>query len=108
METHSNKGKKYKTVDKEIIKRLASLMCTYEEIGHIVGMSPEGVKKRFKKVIEEGQSIGKESLRRAQWKKAVEQGDTRLLIFLGKNYLGQKDDPNSQENLEVLPWDEEK
>tara|TARA_R100001460_G_scaffold82978_2_gene123873 strand:+ start:780 stop:1100 length:321 start_codon:yes stop_codon:yes gene_type:complete len=104
----TNKGKKYKTVDKELIKKLGSLMCTYEEIGFIVGMSGENVKKRFKKAVEEGQAVGKESLRRAQFKKAVEAGDTRMLIFLGKNYLGQKDDPNSQENLEVLPWEEDK
>jgi len=47
----TNKGKKYKTVDKELIKKLGSLMCTYEEIGFIVGMSGENVKKRFKKVV---------------------------------------------------------
>jgi hypothetical protein len=104
----NNKGKKYKTIDKDQVKKLASLMCTYDEIGYVLGMSGENVKKRFKKVVEEGQAIGKESLRRAQFKKAVEAGDTRMLIFLGKNYLGQKDDPNSSENLEVLPWEEDK
>ena len=31
-------------------------------------------------------------LRLAQWEKAME-GDTKMLIFLGKQYLGQKDNP---------------
>ena len=33
-------------------------------------------------------------LRKAQWEKAME-GDTRMLIFLGKQYLGQKDSPET-------------
>ena len=37
-----NRGKKYKTHDQEMIKRLASTMCTYEEIGYIIGMTGEG------------------------------------------------------------------
>ena len=36
-------------------------------------------------------------LRRAQWEKAMD-GDTRMLIFLGKQYLGQKDSPDMELN----------
>ena len=35
-------------------------------------------------------------LRKAQWEKAMD-GDTRMLIFLGKQYLGQKDTPNEND-----------
>ena len=40
------------------------------------------------------------ALRKAQWDKAME-GDTRMLIFLGKQYLGQKDSPDAE--LDFLP-----
>ena len=40
------------------------------------------------------------ALRKAQWEKAME-GDTRMLIFLGKQYLGQKDTPDM--GLDELP-----
>lgn len=103
----NNKGKKYKTHDAEMIKRLASTMCTFEEIGFIIGMTGEGVKKRFSKVIEEGRAKGKASLRQAQFEKALA-GDTRMQIWLGRNYLEQKDDPNGEEHSTPLPWDEEK
>ncbi len=103
----NNKGKKYKTHDTEMIKRLASTMCTFEEIGYIIGMTGEGVKKRFSKVIEEGRAKGKASLRAWQFTKA-ENGDTRMQIWLGRNYLEQKDDPNGEEHSTPLPWDEEK
>ena len=36
------------------------------------------------------------ALRLAQWEKAME-GDTKMLIFLGKQYLGQKDTPNEND-----------
>ena len=35
------------------------------------------------------------ALKKAQWEKAME-GDTRMLIFLGKQYLGQKDTPDME------------
>ena len=33
------------------------------------------------------------ALKKAQWEKAMA-GDTKMLIFLGKQYLGQKDSPD--------------
>ncbi len=39
-------------------------------------------------------------LRLAQWEKAME-GDTKMLIFLGKQYLGQKDSPHENDGLEL-------
>jgi len=100
-----NTGKTYKKHDKDMIKRLASIMCSYEEIGYIIGMTGDGVKKRFKKIIDEGRADGKASLRKAQFEKALA-GDCRMQIWLGRQYLDQKDDPNSTENQTVLPWDE--
>ena len=39
-------------------------------------------------------------LRIKQWEKAMD-GDTRMLIFLGKQYLGQKDIPHENDDLEL-------
>ena len=36
------------------------------------------------------------ALRKAQWEKAMA-GDTKMLIFLGKQYLGQTDSPNEND-----------
>ncbi len=49
--TPDNTGKKYRKHDKDLIKDLARIMCTYEEIGEIIGITAEGVKKRYKKLI---------------------------------------------------------
>ena len=36
------------------------------------------------------------TLRKKQWEKAMA-GDTKMLIFLGKQYLGQQDSPNEND-----------
>ena len=38
------------------------------------------------------------ALRKAQWEKAMA-GDTKMLIFLGKQYLGQKDTPHENDSI---------
>ena len=48
----------------------------------------------------------KKSLRRAQMERALA-GDVRMQIWLGKNYLDQKDDPNSTDHSQPLPWQED-
>ena len=98
------KRKHYK-LDKELIFKLAAIHCTYEEIADVVGTSVTTLQKTYKDTIERGRAEGKMSLRRRQMSVA-EKGDVRMLIFLGKNYLGQKDQPDDTENVQPLPWSE--
>ena len=49
-----------------------------------------------KEMKEELTKEDKLALKKAQWEKAME-GDTRMLIFLGKQYLGQQDSPNEND-----------
>ena len=53
-----------------------------------------------KEMKEELTAEDKLALKKAQWEKAME-GDTKMLIFLGKQYLGQKDTPDME--LDELP-----
>ena len=96
--------KSYK-LDHDLIFKLASIHCTYAEIAEIVATSVTTLEKRFKNLIEKGRAEGKRSLRRAQMEKAI-QGDVRMLIWMGKQYLDQKDSPTDEENTAPLPWDE--
>jgi len=96
---------KKKAIDKDIVYRLACLMCSYDEIGGIFGVTGGYIQNKFKKIVELGRAKGKESLRKAQWEKALA-GDTRLLMFLGKNYLAQSDSGEQTEDNKPLPWEE--
>jgi DNA invertase Pin-like site-specific DNA recombinase len=99
-------AKSYK-LDKDMIERLALIMCSYEEIAMVMDTSVDNLKKRYKDVIEKGRAEGKKGLRRAQYEKAVKDKDVRMLIFLGKNYLSQQDSPTETESNDPLPWPED-
>lgn len=96
-----------KDIDRDLIWRLASIMCTYKEISEVVGLPEKTIKNNFADLIEKGRSVGKKSLRRAQFEKAIQDKDPRLLIFLGKNYLSQKENPDDKESNTPLPWNED-
>jgi len=77
-------------IDGEEVRRLASFGCTYKEIGAWFGVDESTVRKRFSLEKEQGEENGKTSLRRRQWKRAMEGSDV-MLIHLGKHRLGQTD-----------------
>tara|TARA_R100001463_G_scaffold76347_8_gene130456 strand:- start:7243 stop:7554 length:312 start_codon:yes stop_codon:yes gene_type:complete len=98
--------KKHYKLDVDLIKKLATIHCTYQEIAEIVGTSVSTLEKRYKSIIEKGRSEGKKSLRRKQMEVALDKGDVRMLIWLGRNLLDQKDSPENTENNQPLPWQE--
>lgn len=88
------------------IKQACFVQCTPTEISHIFECDLETLDtacKRehgidistFHKIHSEG---GKSSLRRAMFKKALE-GNTTMMIWLSKNYMGMKENWNLPENI---------
>ena len=79
----------------ETVRSLASIQCTDEEIASVLGCSVDLLTNKnngkvFLEAKEAGQLSGKASLRRMQFKTA-EGGNATMQIWLGKQYLGQKD-----------------
>lgn len=99
-EKDHHRGKK---VDKDLIFRLACIMCTNDEIAQAVGISLKALTKKYKSIIDKGKEAGKKSLRRAQFEKALN-GDTKMQVWLGKQYLGQSESPEDKEGTQPLPW----
>lgn len=79
-----------KQLDERQIKELAEIQCTMGEIASVMGCSVDTLENRYSEVIKEGRDHGKSSLRRMQYKKALE-GNPTMLIWLGKHYLDQKE-----------------
>lgn len=92
-------------VDRETIWKLARIGCTLKEMSFMTGLHEDTIRKHFSKEIEHGQSKGKMALRRKQFEKAME-GSDRMLVWLGKQYLGQKDVVADSDDDAPLPWDE--
>lgn len=94
-------------IDKKQFENLCALQCTKEEICGWFGCSNSVIEKWCKKeygkpyaeVYRDKRGLGKISLRRYQWKQA--QQNSTMAIWLGKQYLGQKE-PDRNEAAEAL------
>lgn len=85
-------GPKPIPVDMAEVGKLAAIMCTQEEIAAVLGCSVRTLRRQpdFEAVMQTGRDEGKASLRRRQWAKAQE-GHPTMLIWMGKQILGQTD-----------------
>jgi len=84
------RGRPRLNLDKTQIETLARINCTHEEIAAVMGCSVDTISRNYAELINKARLNGKTSLRRAQWKKALS-GNTGMLIWLGKQELGQSD-----------------
>lgn len=108
--TKNKGGRPPKQIDLNQVKQLAALQCTDSEIRSVLGVSKDTFIRRkadpeFAQAIADGKEMGKVSLRRMQWNLA--KNSTAMLIFMGKNYLNQRDKPEDEGgDKEPLPWKE--
>lgn len=91
-----------RAIDYDAVERLAHIQCTDEEIASVLDFTPEWFCKRKKldkalvQALIKGREAGRESLRRMQYK-AAENGNSTMLIWLGKQHLQQRDQPPDYE-----------
>ncbi len=107
-------------IDLEELEKVAALICTRQELAHHFGVSIDTLDlPLYSETIAKGESKGKQSLRRLQWKTAMA-GNPNMQIFLGKVLLRQREnDPENvrpsdireldvrTENAELAPPDED-
>lgn len=90
-------GRPNAKIDKEQFEKLCSLQCTIEEIAGFFGCCDDTINNWCKKtyhtnfsvVFKDKSAPGKISLRRNQFR--LSERSAAMAIFLGKQYLGQKD-----------------
>lgn len=91
-------GRPKKNIDQKQFESLCGLQCTLEEICGCFGITDKTLNswckktynKTFSEVFKEKRSTGKISLRRHQWRLAEK--NANMAIWLGKQYLGQRDE----------------
>lgn len=99
-------GRKTIELDREQFETLCGMLCTEEEIAGFFKVSVDTVErwckreygKKFCEVFKIYAEAGRVSLRRAQFAAAMA-GSVPMMIFLGKNYLGQSD--KKEQKVEV-------
>lgn len=98
MDDSPGPGRPKIVLDFDLIKKLCKIQCTLEEIAGTLEVSEDTVERRCEEVygmkfadfFKRHSAGGKTSLRRKQYEVAMS-GNTALLIFLGKQNLGQSD-----------------
>jgi hypothetical protein len=79
-----------KPVDEVLLKKLASIFCTTEQMAHMLNVSKDTLERRYAATIKEARSTGKMSLLRKQFEVAMA-GNVGMLIWMGKQHLEQSD-----------------
>ena len=104
----SKNTRKYKQsltrFDAQQFIELCKIQCTLTEIAHFFHITNEQLDEECRKSFgipsniaqKEFNSEGKISLRRSQFRTAVEKDNPIMQIWLGKNYLEQCDDPSKK------------
>ena len=95
-------GRPKKEIDSDVIAKLSQIGCTQEEIGSVVGISARQLQRRYADLVAENKNIGKASLRKKLWEKALK-GNDKLLIWLSKNELNMVDKIHTTQTVEPLP-----
>jgi hypothetical protein len=85
------RGRPKLDIDPKKVLELAKIQCTYEEMAAVFDCSTDTLKRNFADLIGKGREEGKMSLRRAQHKAAIQGASVPMMIWLGKQHLGQKD-----------------
>ena len=93
-------------IDEELLYKLATIHCTMKEMVDIIGVSEDTLKRNFAHIIAKGKSEGKMRLRRKQVEVAMS-GNHTMLIWLGKQMLGQSESPTADDVKQILPWSDD-
>lgn len=96
-------GRDRKVIPEEEVFKLAAIGCKDHEIADWFGIDGNTLRYNFSVELLKGRESLKQSLRRAQIQTALS-GNATLLIWLGKNLLGQSDNPLNADDAKILPW----
>jgi len=95
-EAKNKGGRPKKVIDQEQFEELCKIQCTKDEICNVLkcdektltGWCNSTYNLGFSEIYIKLSAFGKSSIRRAQYKAAMA-GNTTMLVWLGKQYLGQ-------------------
>ena len=77
-------------LDTKQVEQLAGYGCTDTEIASFFDISRTTLERNYEQYITKGRESGKIRLRQMQWASA-KKGNVAMLIWLGKQILGQSD-----------------
>ncbi len=106
--TKNKGGRPKKDIDFDELQKLCNMHCTQDEICDFFDVDDKTLTARLTEAGYDGFSdfykkhlgVGKISIRRMQWASA-KKGSVAMQVWLGKQYLGQREKIENSENQEV-------
>jgi len=101
-------GRPRKKIPKKLIEEYIKIGLPIRKIAGLINVdektirnnfSAELKKRKHKKIIELYEK--KEKLKQAQWESAIMDKNTTMMIWLGRNYLGQKEKIENKEQYKI-------
>ena len=91
----------HKVIDQKQFEALCAIQCTEKEITMVLNVSEKTLnawckrtyRQSFSQIFKHKRTLGKVSLRRAQWKSAIDNENITMQIWLGKQFLDQAEKP---------------
>jgi hypothetical protein len=99
-------GRDKKVIPPNDVLRLAQMGCKDSEIADWFGVDENTLRYNFSVELLKGKLALNQSLRQAQIRLALS-GNATMLIWLGKNILGQSENPVDSEANTPLPWSDD-
>jgi hypothetical protein len=96
-------GREKRVVPPDEVYKLAEIGCTDREIAEWFMIKEDTLRYNFADYLTKGRAGMKRRLRSVQLSTALA-GNATLLIWLGKNLLGQSDNPGNTDDQQPLPW----
>ena len=96
-------GRNKVVIPEEQVAQLSEYHCTNKEMADFFDVPLQTFMDNFRDIITKHRIITKQRLRKKQLEVALN-GDKTMLIWLGKQMLGQSENPISDESSQVLPW----
>ncbi len=81
----------------ELVYRLSQTMLPVTTIARILGRSKDYVYEKYADIIERGREERKHNLAEEMWHNALVKKDTKMQIWLAKQYLGHRDAPADEQ-----------
>jgi hypothetical protein len=95
-----------RVIDPNEVYKLASIGMKNSEIAEWFGIDDSTLSYNFKQELLKGKLNLNQSLRKAQISLALS-GNATMLIWLGRNILGQTENPFNSEDNQPLPWSDD-
>ena len=100
-------GRSKTVIPEDEFLKLAKLHTTWKELSDFYDVQVGTLRDNFADLYKKGTVETKQRLRKAQLDLAINRHDRVMLIWLGKQMLGQSESPANNDDSMILPWNED-